>query len=314
MTEPENDHESNQLPLAAAPGLPSAPTSYSPILSDHPVGLLRLVFRQPPARARLAWVFLTRAGHLVDGSVNGATTFRLLLSRIRRAYAVDLGRHVATVRTGLPCKGDTFAFAACVDLIWQVTDAVQVVRDGITDIRRAVAPSLLGALREVTRQHTIEATEVAEEQANAKLVNVALGREFGLSITAFVRLSMDQPSLEHAALRRRVTHLQTIIAAGDYDQFALQLAMKPDDVDAVMRALMQARDTHRQSLLDFVTRLLESDAMDRWQIDDHVRTTLQWLRDTIDIALPGTEQARLFAFGDASRDARAATRNGIKSH
>jgi hypothetical protein len=74
--------------------------------------------------------------------------------------------------------------------------------------------------------------------------------------------------------------------------------------------LVAERDSHRQAVFDFVTRLLESDALDRWQIDDQVRTTLQWLRDSGYKVLAGSDEARRFSYGENHREPVGIRDNG----
>lgn len=93
-------------------------------------------------------------------------------------------------------------------------------------------------------------------------------------------------------LDERVKNYQAFIANGNVDQFVLQLTQNPDDVLAVMNIVRDERDTNRRNTVDFVTRLIES-AIDRSQIDDQVRSALQWLKDSINrVMLPAGESDR----------------------
>ena len=190
-----------------------------------------------------------------------------------------------------PSHGDKVAFHASVDLVWRVVDLSKVVLNGVKDVGMTASPSC-SAGGAVTRQYEIEAPEKAEKAANEEFDSANLGAEFGLSMRVFVRSSMDDSSRVHAAIQRKVEVFRDIIAAGDYNQFALQLAMNPHDVHTVVELLGKERDSHRQAVFDFVTRLLESDALDRWQIDDQVRITLQRLCDSGYKVLTGTDEAR----------------------
>jgi hypothetical protein len=75
-----------------------------------------------------------------------------------------------------------------------------------------------------------------------------------------------------------------------------------------VRLLVEERDTHRREVCDFITRLLDSDALDRWQIDDQVRVALQWMGLSINRVLTGTDDARPFPFADTPRHAGASAR------
>jgi hypothetical protein len=301
--EPAKSAAENETHESSEPQPQTEPPEFrSPIVGERQVGRFEFLYRRLPVSARMARVLVSSSGQCVEYRPDRQpTTGELLWGGTRMVYDVDLGVHVARIEAAPPSRGDKVAFRATIDLIWQVTDASKVVLAGIDDVRQAVSPSLLYHLRSVTREHDIDASEDAEAAANKALDNESLGAEFGLSLQVFVRLTMDEPSLEHAAIRRRVDLFRTIIAAGDYDQFALQLALKPDDIETVVKLLVGERDSHRQAVFDFVTRLLESDALDRWQIDDQVRTTLQWLRDSGFKVLAGTDGTRAVSFGENYR-------------
>jgi hypothetical protein len=51
---------------------------------------------------------------------------------------------------------------------------------------------------------------------------------------------------------------------------------------------------------EFITSLLESDVLDRWQLDDQVRVLLQWMGVSINRVLTGTDGARPDPFADSS--------------
>jgi hypothetical protein len=321
MTRPNSIQQSGGQAKEASPGnapakapvkQPARPRKVevrSPIVGERHVGRFELLYRRPPTSARIAWVFVTSSGRCIGYPPNlPPTTGELLWSGARTMYEVDLGVHVTQIEAAPPSHGDKIAFHANIDLVWQVINPSKVVRAGIKDVGQAVSPFLLSRLRAVTRQYEIDASEKAEQAANDEFQDGTLGADFGLSLQVFVRLSMDESSLTYAAIQRKVEIYRDIIAQGDYNQFALQLAANPDDVDTVVRLLVNERDSHRQAVFDFVTRLLESDALDRWQIDDQVRTTLQWLRDSGYKVLTGTDQARVTSFGDNHRGPKAGGR------
>lgn len=322
MTEPDVDGQRSREPERSDNEQPKNVTNTprtkpkpvglrSPILAERTVGRLELLHRRLPVSARLARVFVTGNGRSIEYSPEKQpTTGELLWSGVRAVYDVDLGVHVTQIEASPPSHGDKIAFHAVVDLVWQVAKPAVTVRTGIQDVGRAVSPSLLRRLRAVTRGYEIEDSEMAEKAANEEFRDRTLGTEFGLTLEVFVRLAMDDSILHHAAIQRRVEVFKDIISAGDFNQFALQLAAKPDDVGIVVQMLVDERDTHRKAVFDFVTRLLESDALDRWQIDDQVRTTLQWLRESGYKVLAGSDEARTFSYGENHRKPASGPDNG----
>jgi hypothetical protein len=311
---PQNGRQSTDSP-EPPDGQPAEPSpagsqSFQPILAERAVGRFEFLHRKPSIRARVALVLVTTRGqHAVFEPNRPPTLGELLWKGVRTQYEVDTGLHHTSISVDLPSNDEAFGFPAEIDLQWRVSDPSKVVTDGITDVREAMRPSLLARLRGVTRRFDIEDAAGAEQAANDELAARPVGVEFGLQVDAFLRLAIDQSSRAHASTMRgivrettvedstqvlrelrerhnrelltgRVDHYRTIMAAGDLDQFALQLAQNPDDVQAVISMAKDERETNRRQTVDFVSRLIDSGAIDRWEIDDQVRTALQWLRDS----------------------------------
>lgn len=289
----------------------SQPNAIRPIISEHQVGRLDFLRGTPPPEARLTRVYIAQNGELMAFEPHQPPRAIELVRRgVRMMYEIDMGMHSASIEIDLPSRGDAFEFHASIDLHWRVTNPCQVVYDGISDLKAAISPLVVARLRSITRGFDIEDVEQAELVANEELAREPIGVQFGLQIVAFVRLAMDQASRDYAdterrlarqekveeltqavrtkqeehkraRLEQRVSYYRTIIDSGDTTQFALQLAQNPDEVEAVAKALMGERDTRRRELFNFITKLIESDALDRWEVDDHVQTTLLWLKDGI---------------------------------
>jgi hypothetical protein len=290
---------------------PRPPQSRGPIVGERDVGRFEFLYRRLPTSAHVAHVLVTNSGRrVVCQPDKHPTTGELLWSGARTVYEVDLGIHVIRIVATPPSQGDKTAFRAVIDVIWKVADPAKVVLTGLSDVRQAVSPSLLHQLRAITRQYKIAELENAEETANERLRHSTLGAEFGLTLEVYVRLTMDEASLYNATVQRKVDLFRKIISAGDFNQFALELALEPNDIGAVVKMLMDERDSHRQAMVDFVTRLLESDALDRWQIEDQVRTTLQWIQDSGNKVITGSDEARKFSYGENHREPIDISDNG----
>lgn len=91
-------------------------------------------------------------------------------------------------------------------------------------------------------------------------------------------------------MARRVERYRAIILAGDCDQFALQLAQNPHEVGTVVQMLRDQRHDNLRNTTDFVTRLIDSGAIDRYEINDQVRAALDWFKEATDTVLWGPEQ------------------------
>jgi hypothetical protein len=272
--------------------LPPGPT-FAPIVRAAPMTLLDLLFRRPAVQPRVAQVLVTGRGQmLLSAPDNPLPTIDLLTRGVRRIYEVDLGRHETYLHALLPSSSAAADFVAVIDLHWRVVRAVDVVNDGITDVGSTLRPRILVLLRDVTRHHTTDDLELAEKKAAAALQQENLGEAYGLEVTAFLRLGIDSKSKQQARLLAEVDRFRTIIAAGDLDRFALQLAQNPSAVEEVVKALMSEREKYRRDTFAFLTRLIESRVLEPWEIADQVREALHSLQDAIHTVIPGTEEAR----------------------
>jgi hypothetical protein len=121
---------------------------------------------------------------------------------------------------------------------------------------------------------------------------------------------MDKQTEHNLRLASEVQAFKALIEGGDIDQFALQLAQNPQQVRPVVEALVKERDTHRRQVFDFVNNLLASDALDRWQIDDQVRVTLEWLKVSINRVISGTDEARQLSFSGTPPTPAGGRENG----
>jgi hypothetical protein len=73
-----------------------------------------------------------------------------------------------------------------------------------------------------------------------------------------------------------------IIDSGNVDQLALQLAHNPAGVDSIVALVREERHRDRRQVTDFITHLINSGAIDRWDVEDQVRTALEWLKNSTD--------------------------------
>jgi hypothetical protein len=300
-TEKSPEQESNEPPPRVEEEIRTiAGSKYAPIVAEHHFGRFRVLHRKTSVWPWVAKVFILGNGRVVEfGRDKQPTTGELLWGGYRALFEVDRSMNRLGLEIALPSSGDTFVFRTMVDVQWKVTDPKRVVMAGVTDIRDVMVPLLLDGLRQATRSMMANDVEVAEKTANAHFAHDWLTEQYGLWTNVLVRLRMDQQKEEDFRLAAQVQAYKTLIEAGDLDQFALQIARDPDDVASVVQLLVQERDTHRREVCDFLTKLLDSDALDRWQIDDQVRVLLQWMGASINRVLTGADGARPDPFTDS---------------
>lgn len=134
------------------------------------------------------------------------------------------------------------------------------------------------------------------------------GAEYGLWTRAVTHLTLDQAAIEHntkmmklkwameeeeAEQRLRITKNRNqqeitaariavyrgIIAAGDVERFALRLASHPDEISDITAIIREDQLTSRRDTIDFISHMVDSGVVERWEVSDQVREALEWLRD-----------------------------------
>lgn len=267
-----------------------------PIIDEHPVGSFGM-YPGSLVKARLAVVVITARGEYIAYHDRPPTTRELVRKRVRFVSEVDMGHHRTQITGTVPAADDTFEFCVDMNLHWHVSEPRKVVRDGIRNVRTALQPLLLARIRPITRQFRPEESADAEEKVNVELARIPEAAEFGIEAEVVAILRMEDSVRNEFRLNRKVVAYRKIIAGGDLDQFAFTLAMKPEDASAVVTALVEERDRARTDTINFVTKLVESGAIERWQVADQIRVALQWLLDGSNRVITGTDEARPPSFG-----------------
>src|ERR1035438_4366777 len=135
-----------------------------------------------------------------------------------------------------------------------------------------------------------------------------LGAEYGLWTRTIAQLTLDEAAIEHNTtmtkltwaieeeeaqqklrliqetnqrqiMADRITVYRDIVAAGDIDRFALQLAGHPNDIDAIAAIIREDQLTSRRDTIDFVAHMVDSGVIERWEVSDQAREALQWLKE-----------------------------------
>lgn len=264
---------------------------HCPIIDEHPVGSFGM-YPGSLVKARLAVVVITARGEYLEYRDRPPTTRDLVRRRVRFVSEVDMSHHRTQLIGTAPAADDMFEFDIVVDLHWHVVNPRQVVRDGVRDVRAALEPALLTRIRRITRLCRPEESAGAESQVNEVLTTISEAAELGIAATATARLRIEDAVRDEFRLDRKVLAYRKIIAGGDLNQFAFILAMKPEDASSVVKALIDERDRAREHTIGFVTQLVDSGAIERWQVADQIRVALQWLLDGSNRVITGTDETR----------------------
>jgi hypothetical protein len=173
----------------------------------------------------------------------------------------------------------------------QITGAEDKINDHFRGVGIDVtAPTLI-------EQAMREATELG-----------CLGAEYGLWTRVITHLALDEAATEHNAkmmqlnwaieeekaehelrvlknknqqeiMAERITVYREIVAAGDVERFALRLASHPDEISAITEIIREDQLTSRRDTIDFISRMVDSGVVERWEVSDQVKQALEWLRD-----------------------------------
>lgn len=318
---------------AAGSGPGVAPSdSFRPILADRALRRFHGLFSRLPVRAGVGIVLVNMRGEARAYAPHQRPTLgELVWAGSGTLYEVDMGVHHTDIELQLPAEEDAFAFPVVAHVEWRVTDAARIVMDNVRDVRVMLRPLLYQVLADQTRGVPVRRPAEAERRARNALVEVDLAGRYGTWVGVILEFRTDQPSVGHATARREAEHeleieilkqkvrkaqelhnnelisarvdmYRGIIERGDVDQFALQLAQRPDDVASVVQLMRDERDEKRKQVTDFVLQLLNSGAVERWEIDDQVRAALSWLKESTEniIAPPAPDQLPAGAGGGSA--------------
>jgi hypothetical protein len=88
-----------------------------------------------------------------------------------------------------------------------------------------------------------------------------------------------QDANQQEITKERIKLYREIIAAGDVERFALRLAGNPDDISAITTIIREDQLTSRRDTIEFISHMVDSGVVERWEVSDQVREALEWLRD-----------------------------------
>ncbi|WP_217143925.1 hypothetical protein [Streptomyces sp. AC627_RSS907] len=223
----------------------------------------------PPVRAQRASVLFYRNGGYSVVTVAGIRHVdKRAFARPYSVCEIALGTYQTPLQMDLPAAGGTTFFKAEVDIHWAVTDphlaAVEVVRDVA---QRLTAP-VLERLREVTSTYRVTEAEQADRALTRECAGGrwdSLGAELGLRVRLYVRLRMDDRTIEHMDEIRdarasaeltgvRQDAFRAMLRGGDLEQLSYMLAAEPDKAKDFLEKI---RQEGRQDERDRVDRLFD---------------------------------------------------------
>ena len=264
--QPEDDRPSR----TDAPGK-DVHVPFSPISDERSIGSMDCLRSGSMVKARTTTVLITARGeYLVYAHEKPPSRTELLRKRARFLSRSTWVTTRLASAVNSPAEATPSAFRQRSTSTGACGIAITVVRDGIRDVRTAVEPRILARLRPITPDFDIQDSEGAELAANQALGRLPEVAHFGLDAVAFVRLGMDRAVRDRVRMETARARYRSIIASGDLEPARPPVGRNPKDVADVIALLIKERDTHRHDTVDFVTKLIDSGAIERWEIEDQI--------------------------------------------
>ena len=315
----QQEREQETAPMEASPSPEPEPQedSFQPILSEQYLRRSSALSLRPKVRARVALVLVGANGRprLFDPDKR-PTVGELFWGGAGTLYEVDMSLNHTSIQLDLPSYGDTVAFHVNASIEWRVREPLLILANGIRDVRQTLMPPLRERLSSITRRYHARAVANAEQEAVRKVRQEDIGAPYGLTTTIYLHFMMDEMAATQLSkledvdyeiaiaekthelellrakntqevLNLNVTRYRRLMEAGDINRFAVQLAQNPDDVASVVRAIQDEKERDRRYATEFVSNLLESGVIEKWEMSDQARAALEILRtSTQDLIRP----------------------------
>ncbi|WP_371644334.1 hypothetical protein [Streptomyces mirabilis] len=234
----------------------------------------------PQVSAQKASVLFYRNGGYSVVTVSGVRHVdKRALARPYTVCEIALGTYVTTLQMELPAAGGTTFFKAEVDIHWTVTDPHLTATEVVTDVAQRLTAPVLERLREVSSAYRVTQAEQADRAITLECAGgrwADLGTELGMRVRLYVRLRVDDRTIEHmdgirdAHASAEVTRVhqaafRTMLQGGELEQLSYMLAAEPE---AAKDFLEKIRQEGRQDEKERVDRLFAMVASGQIQSND----------------------------------------------
>ena len=283
--------------------------TFNPIISREEAPRLRLFQPRPTPEPGIALV-LFRVGQPLVTLWPGdrLTAGEVRWGNYKTIYKVDITEHSFKFTCKLPCQSDAFDFQAEVQVTCSVDDPATIVDRNIEDARAVLEPLLISTMRSISRDYDVEESGAAERAIIEAVKKERYG--VGLKIDRFVvKLSLEEEARAHirqlrqierdkerekreAELQRQRDELEMermklkmdfyrpLIREGHWGLLALQLVKHPDDVEMVVETLKQEHHVEMARQMELLRIMLETNALEEYQIGKVGKQVLQRLVDS----------------------------------
>ncbi|MGW4755201.1 hypothetical protein [Streptomyces chartreusis] len=249
------ESEETEGPESTAPAGPFL-RDFNPLTDGYP--------RVSPRSAVVQ--FYRNGGHTVKRASGVQHVDKPVLARPHSICEIALGTYVTPLQMELPAAGGTTFFKAEVDIEWSVTDPHLTALAVVTDVANRLTSPVLERLREVTTTYRVTEAEQANRAITRECAGgrwADLGSELGLRVRLYVRLRVDDRTIEHAdeerdahaqakVIRLRQESYRRMLQGGELEQLSFMLAADPEGAKDFLEKI---RQEGRQDEKDRVARL-----------------------------------------------------------
>ncbi|MFD5860791.1 hypothetical protein [Streptomyces chartreusis] len=247
--------EETEGPESTAPAGPFV-RDFNPLTDGYP--------RVSPRSAVVQ--FYRNGGYTVKRASGVQHVDKPMLARPHSICEIALGTYVTPLQMELPAAGGTTFFKAEVDIEWAVTDPHLAALAVVTDVANRLTSPVLERLREVTTTYRVTEAEQANRAITRECAGgrwADLGSELGLRVRLYVRLRVDDRTIEHAdeerdahaqakVIRLRQESYRRMLQGGELEQLSFMLAADPEGAKDFLEKI---RQEGRQDEKDRVARL-----------------------------------------------------------
>lgn len=249
------ESEETEGPESTAPAGPFL-RDFNPLTDGYP--------RVSPRSAVVQ--FYRNGGYTVKRASGVQHVDKPVLARPHSICEIALGTYVTPLQMELPAAGGTTFFKAEVDIEWAVIDPHLAALAVVTDVANRLTSPVLERLREVTTTYRVTEAEQANRAITRECAGgrwADLGSELGLRVRLYVRLRVDDRTIEHAdeerdahaqakVIRLRQESYRRMLQGGELEQLSFMLAADPEGAKDFLEKI---RQEGRQDEKDRVARL-----------------------------------------------------------
>ncbi|MFI2026767.1 hypothetical protein [Streptomyces buecherae] len=245
---------------------------------------------------RTASVLFYRNGGYSIVTVAGAQHVdKRALARPTAVCEIALGTYVTTLTMELPAMGGTTFFKAEVDLHWTVTDPHLAATKVVTDVARQLRAPALERLREVSSTYRVSQAEKADRAITQQCASGRwddLGDELGLRVRLYVRLRVDDRTIQHSdgirdahasaeLTRVHQAQFRAMLRGGELDQLSYMLAAEPEEAKAFLEKIRQEGRQDEKERVERLFAMVESGQIQSTDIETQALNLLNQGRQQV---------------------------------